>query len=143
MKVKQISVFLENKKGRLLEAMEALGGAGINIRALSIADTAEFGILRLIVQEPDRARTVLEKADFTVKESEVIAVLVNDRPGGLAEVLRALRDADMNVEYIYAFVEKSAKHAVVVMRTENIPAGIKALHAAGISTLTAEQVCAL
>ncbi|HNW93407.1 MAG TPA: ACT domain-containing protein [bacterium] len=143
MKVKQISIFLENKQGRLLEAVETLGAAGINIRALSIADTADFGILRLIVPEPDRAKQVLEKARFTVKETEVIAVLVSDRPGGLAAVLRAMSTAGINVEYIYAFVEKSAKHAVVVMRTENIAAGVKALAAASIPVLTAEQVYAL
>ncbi|MGO9377277.1 MAG: ACT domain-containing protein [Dissulfurispiraceae bacterium] len=143
MKLKQISVFLENRKGRLWEALDALANAKINIRALSIADTSEFGILRLIVPDPDRAKKVLEKGNFTVKENNVFAVEVADRPGGLAEVLKVLSDEDINVEYLYAFVEKSGKKAVVVLRTENTDAGIKALTAAGVAILSAEQVYAL
>jgi hypothetical protein len=143
MKLKQISVFLENRKGRLWEALDALANAKINIRALSIADTSEFGILRLIVPDPDRAKNVLEKGNFTVKENNVVAVEVADKPGGLAEVLKVLSDADINVEYLYAFVEKSGEKAVVVLRTENTDAGIKALKTAGIAILLAEQVYAL
>jgi hypothetical protein len=142
MKLKQISVFLENRKGRLWEALDALAKNQINIRALSIADTSEFGILRLIVPEPDKAKKVLEKAGFTVKENNVVAVEVADRPGGLADVLKVLSNADINVEYLYAFVEKSSGKAVVVLRTENTDAGIKALKAGGIEILTAEQVYA-
>lgn len=140
MKVQQISIFLENRKGRLQEALEVLGEAKINIRALSIADTSEFGILRLIVPDPDKAKKVLEKNKFTVGENEVIAVEVSDRPGGLAEVLRALNNADLNVEYMYAFVEKKGEKAVVVLRTENVNAGIKALKKAGINMLSAKEV---
>ncbi|MEW6115510.1 MAG: ACT domain-containing protein [Nitrospirota bacterium] len=140
MKVQQISIFLENRKGRLQEALEVLGKAKINIRALSIADTSEFGILRLIVPDPDKAKKVLEKNKFTVGENEVIAVEVSDRPGGLAEVLRALNNADLNVEYMYAFVEKKGEKAVVVLRTENVNAGIKALKKAGINMLSAKEV---
>lgn len=140
MKVQQISIFLENRKGRLLEALETIGRAKINIRALSIADTSEFGILRLIVPDPDKAKRVLEKNKFTVRENEVIAVEVSDRPGGLAEVLRALSDAGLNVEYMYAFVEKKGEKAVVVLRTENINAGIKALKKAKITMLGAKEL---
>jgi hypothetical protein len=143
MKLKQISVFLENRKGRLAEALETLAKAKINIRTLSIADTSEFGILRLIVPEPDNAKKVLEKANFTVKENSVIAVEVDDKPGGLAASLRVLSDANINVEYLYAFVEKSGEKAVVILRTEDVDAGIKALKAAGIGILKAEQVYAL
>jgi hypothetical protein len=126
MKVKQISVFLENKKGRLLEALATLNKAKINIRALSIADTAEFGILRMIVPDPDKAKQVLTKNNFTVKENDVIAVAVSDKPGGLAKVLGSLNKAGINVEYIYAFVEKKGTEAIVVLRTENVDEGIKA-----------------
>ncbi len=140
MKLKQISVFLENRKGRLAEALETLAQAKINIRTLSIADTSEFGILRLIVPDPDKAKKVLEKANFTVKENSVIAVMVDDRPGGLAASLRVLSDANINVEYLYAFVEKSGEKAVVILRTEDVDAGIKALKTAGIGLLKAEQV---
>jgi hypothetical protein len=140
MKLKQISVFLENRKGRLADALEALAKAKINIRTLSIADTSEFGILRLIVPDPDNAKKVLEKASFTVKENSVIAVEIDDRPGGLAASLRVLSDANINVEYLYAFVEKSGGKAVVILRTEDVDAGIKALKAAGIGLMKAEHV---
>lgn len=140
MKVKQISIFLENKKGRLYEALDRLAKADINIRALSVADTSEFGILRLIVPDPDKAKKALEKSKFTVRENDVIAVGVPDTPGGLAGVLKVLNDADINVEYVYAFVAKTAEKAVVVLRTENINAGIKALKEAGVTVLAPEQV---
>lgn len=143
MKLKQISVFLENKKGRLWEALECLSKAGVNIRALSIADTSEFGILRLIVPNPDKAKKSLEKASFTVRENDVIAVGVTDQPGGLAAVLKVLNEADINVEYLYAFVEKSGQKAVVVLRTENIGAGVKALQKGGVPVLSPEEVYSL
>ena len=140
MKVKQISVFLENKKGHLSEVLNALANVNINIRALSIADTSEFGILRLIVSNPDKAKRALDKNRFTVKENEVIAVAVPDRPGGLAEMLDVLNNAGLNVEYIFAFVAKAKDKAVVVLRTENINAGIKALKKAKVTVLSAEDV---
>jgi hypothetical protein len=143
MKLKQISVFLENKKGRLWEALNALAKKHINIRALSIADTSEFGILRLIVPDTEKAKKVLEKSGFTVRENNVIAVGVYDKPGGLAAVLKVLNDANINVEYLYAFVEKSGKKAVVVLRTENINSGIKALKAGGVTVLSPEKVYSL
>ncbi len=143
MKVKQISVFLENKKGRLWEALDSLAKAKINIRALSIADTSEFGILRLIVPDPEKSKKALEKNGFTVRENDVIAVGVSDEPGGLARALKVLTDADINVEYVYAFVEKSGQKAVVVLRTENISAGVKALKGAGVPVLTPAEVYAL
>ncbi len=143
MKVKQVSVFLENRKGRLLEALEALKKADINITALSIADTSDFGVLRMITTDPDKTRKILEKSNFVVKENEVIAVAVEDRPGGLADVLKVLNDADLNVEYIYAFVRRSGEKAVVVLRTEDINKGINALKKAGVHLLRAEDVSRL
>ncbi|MCX7913525.1 MAG: ACT domain-containing protein [Thermodesulfovibrionales bacterium] len=143
MKIKQISVFLENKKGRLLEATEALAKADINIRALSIADTSEFGILRLIVQDPDKAKEVLEKNDFTVRVSDVIAVQVVDSPGGLASILKILNDNDINVEYIYAFIQKSGQKAVVVLKMEDLEKGIKALNEKGVILLTSQDILQL
>lgn len=143
MKLKQISVFLENKKGRLWEALNTLSEAKINIRALSIADTSEFGILRLIVPEPDKAKKALTKSNFTVRENDVIAVGVPDKPGGLAGVLAILNDKGINVEYLYAFVAKSGKKAVVVLRTENINSGIKALKEGGVTVLSPEEVYSL
>jgi hypothetical protein len=143
MEVKQISVFLENKKGRLWEAMNVLAKAQINIRALSIADTSEFGILRLIVPDPEKAKKVLAQSSFTVRENDVIAVGVSDKPGGLAGVLKILTDADINVEYLYAFVEKSGKKAVVVLRTDSINKGKKALKKAGVAVLSSQEVYSL
>lgn len=143
MEVKQISVFLENKKGRLWEAMNALAKAQINIRALSIADTSEFGILRLIVPDPQKAKKALERSGFAVRENDVIAVGVSDKPGGLAGVLKILTDADINVEYLYAFVEKSGKKAVVVLRTDSIATGKKALKKAGVTVLSSQAVYSL
>ncbi len=140
MKVKQISIFLENKKGRLFEAIDTLAKAKINIRALSIADTSEFGILRLIVPEPDKAKKALEKNGFTVRENNVIAIGVSDQPGGLSEALKVLNDAQINVEYLYAFVEKTAQKAVVVIRTENTDAAVKALKEGAITVLSAKEI---
>jgi hypothetical protein len=105
MKVEQISIFLENKPGALAEVTRILGDSGINIRALSLADTKDFGILRLIVNDNDRARQVLDQKGFTVRKTEVVAVEVPDRPGGLADILKSLADAGVNVEYLYAFVQ--------------------------------------
>jgi len=143
MKIKQISVFLENKRGRLYEALRALSEEGINIRALSIADTSEFGILRLIVTDPEKAKEILEKNEFTVKLTNVVAIAVKDKPGGLAEALKYLYDANINIEYIYAFVEKSGEKAVVVLRTENLDKTISILQEKGVTLLSWDNVLAL
>ena len=140
MKLKQISVFLENRKGRLSKAMNVLSNAGVNIRALSIADTSEFGILRMIVQNPDLAEKKLAENNFVVKVNEVIAVEVLDEPGGLDEILGLLNKSDINVEYLYAFVEKKTNKAIVVIRTEDLDSGIKVLENGGISLLSADDV---
>jgi len=140
MKLKQISIFLENRKGRLWKALNILSEAKINIRALSIADTSEFGILRIIVPEPERAKEILEESNFVVKINSVIAVSISDEPGGLDGVLEALNKMDINVEYLYAFVEKKGKNAIVVIRTEDIDTGINALKKGGITVLSSEEV---
>jgi len=143
MKVKQLSIFMENRAGRLAEIMQLLGNEGINIRALSLADTSDFGILRLIVSQVDKALEILRKAGLTVSLTDVVAVEVPDRPGGLASVLLPLRDASVNVEYMYAFVEKASDKAVVIFRFENVEAALKVLAQAGISVLPAETVYSL
>jgi len=140
MKLKQISIFLENKKGRLWKALSILKEAGINIRALSIADTSEFGILRIIVPEPENAKRALEEGNFVVKVNEVIAIGVSDKPGGLDSILEVLNKADINVEYLYAFVAKRGEQAIVVLRTEDIDAGIKALEDGNVTVLSPEEV---
>jgi hypothetical protein len=140
MKVKQISVFLENKSGRLATVTRILGENGINIRALSLADTTDFGILRLIVDNPDQAWQVLKANDFTVSGTEVIAVQMSDQPGGLALVLQTLEDIRINIEYMYAFVGRSGADAVVVFRVEAIDRAIELLQQAGINLLQAEEI---
>lgn len=116
---KQISVFLENKAGRLSHVTRVLGEADINIRALSIADTSDFGILRIIVNNPDKAYTILKEAGFTVSETEVIAVQVPDSPGGLARVLEQMSEENLNIEYLYAFLGTSEDDALVIFKVED------------------------
>ena len=143
MRVKQISIFIENRSGRLREVANILGENSINIRALSLADTSDFGILRLIVNKSDDALKVLRKANFTLSETDVIAVEVGDKPGGLAEVLDVLGSANINVEYMYAFVEKSSDNAVMILRIEDIDRAIEVLKKKNVKILTNEQVIQL
>lgn len=140
MKVKQLSIFLENQSGRLAEVMGALGSEGINIRALSLADTSGFGILRLIVNDIAAAHKALNGKGFTVRETDVIAVEVPDRPGGLANILSILGENNLNVEYMYAFVQKSAENAVVIFKIEDIDRAIAALQGKGVKILAAQDV---
>ena len=140
MKVQQISVFLENKSGRLAELTEVLGKADINIRALSIADTSDFGILRLIVNKPEEALGILKNEGFTVSITDVIAVEVKDKPGGLASILKTLQSAGINIEYLYAFLEKSSEDALVVFRVEQIEEAIELLAKNNVNVLKGKDV---
>jgi hypothetical protein len=140
MKVEQISVFLENKAGRLAEVTKVLGEAGVNIRALSLADTTDFGILRLIVDKYEQAREVLKQHGFTVGKTEVVAIEVPDRPGGLAWVLQILSQSDINVEYMYAFVQHSGKNAVIIFRFDNLEKAIELLQKQGVRIYEGEEV---
>jgi len=142
-KIKQISLFLENKPGRLARVTRVLSGYNINIRALSITDTADFGILRLIVNEPDLACRVLKEAGFTVSATGVIAVEVADEPGGLDRVLAVLEEAGLNIEYLYAFVQRTPRAALVVFRVEQLDEAVAALQARGIRILREEEVYTL
>jgi hypothetical protein len=127
MKIHQLSVFVENSPGHLQAPCQALADAGINMATLSLADTQQYGILRLIVRDWQEAKTVLEAAGFVVKVTEVVAIEVPDRPGGLAGVLKAIEKAKINVEYMYAFTEKRGDRAVLVFRFEDVAAAIDAL----------------
>lgn len=140
MLVEQIAVFLENKSGRLAEITSILAENDINIRALSVADTADFGILRLIVDQVTKAKTVLQENGFTVGKTSVIAVEVEDKIGGLAKVLETISLAGINVEYMYAFVSKTSENAVLIFRFEKMDEAISVLQADGIAILTKEQV---
>lgn len=140
MKIKQLSIFLENKKGRMRNALEVLAASGFNIRALSIADTSDFGILRLIVPQPDEAKKILEKNNFVVKMGYVIAVEMSDQPGGLSTILRILDESDINLDYLYAFVDEKEERAIVLLHPENIEAGTEALKKGGAIVIPPEEV---
>lgn len=143
MKVEQISIFLENKSGRLADVSGVLAQAGVNIRALSLADTTDFGILRLIVNDTEKAKAVLKDNGFTVGKTEVLAVEVSDKPGGLARILSIIKDEGINVEYMYAFLQKNEGKAIIIFRFDEIEKAIATLLKAGISILNGEDVYSL
>ena len=139
--VRQVSVFLENKSGRLAEVTAVIAAADINIDALSIAETSDFGILRFICNKPDEAAAVLREAGFSVGETEVLAIQLAHRPGGLAEALKVIEPLGINIEYLYAFANNPGQDAVGVMRVENArnqQVG-ESLEQAGIRSLTPEE----
>ena len=139
MKVDQISVFLENRAGRLAEVARVLGRAGINIRALSLADTSDFGILRLIVSDFEKAKTVLKENGFTVGRTTVVAVKVKDQPGGLFEVLNMLNAEKVNVEYMYAFVHKG-QNAVLIFRFDRTDQAIEILRKNNVTIIPGKEL---
>ncbi|MGD0566694.1 MAG: ACT domain-containing protein [Candidatus Goldiibacteriota bacterium] len=138
MKIVQLSVFLENKEGRLADIIGTLSAAGINIRALSLADTQNFGVLRMIVDTPEKAIEALKKSGTIVKTTDIIAVEVEDSPGGLHKVLKVFKDSAVNIEYMYAFVEKNNNNAVMVFRVDNPDEALKKLK--GVKILKADDV---
>ena len=140
MKVKQISVFLENKSGRLAQVTQILADNGINIRALSLADTADFGILRIIVSDLKKASDVLKTAGYATAETDVVAVEVTDKPGGLASILLPIWKAGLDVEYMYAFVQSSGENAVMIFRFEDPDEAIEVLKDSDVQILSGEEV---
>ncbi|GAB7080415.1 ACT domain-containing protein [Megalodesulfovibrio paquesii] len=140
MKVEQISIFLENKAGRLAEVTRTLAESGINIRALSLADTSDFGILRLIVTDIEKAKTVLKDKGFTVGRTTVVAVEVADNPGGLNHILDLLSTEGVNVEYMYAFVQQSGKNAILIFRFDRTDQAIEALQKHGIPIVPGDKI---
>ncbi len=143
MAVRQISVFLENKIGRLAEITQILGNKEINIRALAIADTTEFGILRMIVDRPQKAYEALEERGFTVSQTEVVVVEVEDKPGGLAQVMAILGKEGINVEYLYAFVAPRGRGALVVLKIEEKKTTVDLLQEEKVKILSAEEISRL
>lgn len=140
MRAEQISVFLENKAGRLAEVTSILGEAGVNIRALAVADTSDFGVLRLIVDDNIKAVEALKNHGFTVSKTDVVAVEVEDRPGGLHRILDILHKAGINVEYMYAFVQHSGKNAVMIFRIDNIADAVKILEEHKVTVIDGNKV---
>jgi hypothetical protein len=140
MEVMQLSVFLENAAGRLAEVAEVLAAANVNVRALALADMAEFGILRLVVDDTARAQAALKGAGFTASTTPVIAVGIPDSPGGLAAVLRALGGEGLGVEYMYAFARERGGEATIIFRVEDAPAALAALRVRGLRLLDGAEV---
>ena len=143
MKVEQISIFLENKPGGLSSVTRALKDANINIRALSLADTSDFGILRLIVDNVVKAKEVLNQSGFAVGKTHVVAVEVPDRPGGLHSILELLTGNGVNVEYMYAFVERSGENAVIIFRFDAPDQAVDVLLKGGFTVLPGDKVYGL
>ena len=140
MAVKQISIFVENKEGRIKKAIDTLARADINIRALSIADTSKYGILRLIVSDNEKSIEALENDGFIVKENEVIILAVPDEPNGLNSTLAVFDEKGINLEYLYAFVSSKTDEAIVVMRLENMEKAIDALNESNVKILDEEDI---
>ncbi|PIE59818.1 MAG: amino acid-binding protein [Desulfobulbus propionicus] len=140
MQVEQIAVFVENKAGRLANITRVLADNEINIRALSVADTTDFGILRLIVDKVDKAVKVLQAEGFTVGKTAVAAVKVEDRTGGLAEVLEHISSAGVNVEYMYAIVNKAGENAVLIFRFENMEKAVDVLKSTGVTIVDGREI---
>jgi hypothetical protein len=140
MTLKQVSVFVQNKPGRLSKVTHALGDAGINIRALSIAEVGDFGIIRMIVEDPEGAVKALKESRLTAKVTDVLGIEMENRPGGLARIADILGDEGVNIEYAYAFVTKDREHAVLITRVDDVEKGKEVLARSGIKTVSAEDM---
>jgi hypothetical protein len=143
MRAEQISVFLENKAGRLAEVASILAEANVNIRALAVADTSDFGVLRLIVNDNQKAVDVLKNRGFTVGKTDVVAVEVEDRPGGLHRILDILHRAGINVEYMYAFVTQTGSNAIMIFRFDNVDEAVKCLLENSVTVINGSEVYTL
>ena len=133
--IKQISIFMENTTGRLADVTALLAQAGINLRAISIADTTDFGILRMVADQPDEAVKLLKEQGFTARETDVIAVEVPDHPGELARIMALFRDEGVSIEYLYASLEHMVDRAVIVIKVDDIKAGLAMLEKHGFATI--------
>ena len=140
MAIKQLTVFVENKQGSLVAITETLSKHNINLRALSIAETEDFGILRLIVNDENAAEKILTEAGYLIKITDVVGVKIGDAPGKLSEALKVLDDHNINMEYLYAFMARTERHAYVVIRVEDNAAAESALVNAGFKLITEADI---
>ena len=140
MLVKQVSIFVENKEGKIADVLKILAKENINISALSLADTTNFGILRLIVDDPKKAKNILQSEDMIVKINEILAVGIDDQPGGLAKVLDILAKANVQIEYMYAFTGHNKEYATVVFKTNDIEKAYDCLKIKDIPLISAEEI---
>lgn len=143
MAIRQLTVFVENRQGSIVSVTDALSSNGVNIRALSVAETEDFGILRLIVNDESTAKKTLEANGNLIKITEVVGVKISDNPGDLTSALRVLDEANINVEYLYAFMARTEKHAYVVLRVEDNDTAENALVGAGFKLITDADICKL
>ena len=143
MAIKQLTVFVENKQGALVSITDTLSKNDINLRALSIAETQDFGMLRLIVNDTETAEKVLKEEGYLIKVNDVVGVKIGDTPGKLSAALRVLDEKKINMDYLYAFMARTEKHAYVVIRVEDNDVAEKALEDAGFHMITEEDVCKL
>ncbi len=140
MLIKQISIFIPNKKGSLSELTDILIAHNIDIRAIAVFDTTEFGILRIVVDDPDRAVEILSKEGVVAKVSKVIAVEPEDKPGRLNEIFSILRDAEINIEYIYSFIMRKKEMPYIVLKVDEQERAVEELTAQGINVINKEEV---
>ena len=143
MSLKQLTVFVENRQGALVAITETLAAHNVNIRALSIADTRDFGILRLIVNDNETAQKTLTEEGYLLNITEVVGVKIGDQPGKLSKALQVLDESDINMEYLYAFMTRTEKHAYVVLRVADNAHAEAALEAAGFHIITDADVAKL
>ena len=143
MAIKQLTVFVQNSKGTIVSVTETLAKNEINIRALSIAETKDFGILRLIVNDTDKAMKILQDDGYLIKAIDVVGIKIGDKPGELSAALSVLDKAGVNVEYLYAFMTRTEKHAYVVIRVEDNACAENILTSAGFKLVTINDVCKL
>ena len=140
MKIKQLSIFLQNKMGSLSNPLEVLSDAEVNIKAMCMADTSEFGILRLVVDNPVKGKEILEKNNFLVKTIETIAIEMNDTPGGLTEILKILKENNINLEYLYAFTHEKQGKAILLLHSDNINDLIDALNKNNVVIVNSQEI---
>ena len=140
MKIKQLSIFLQNRMGSLSKPLEVLSEADVNIRAMCMADTSEFGILRLVVDNPERGKEALEENSFLVKITEIIGVEMNDTPGGLTSVLKVIKDNEIDLEYLYAFTSTKVGTAYMIVKVNDVKQAGNLLQKKGIRQLSQEEL---
>lgn len=143
MKIKQLSIFLQNRMGSLSKPLEVLSDADVNIKALCMADTSEFGILRLVVDNPEKGKEALEKNNFLVKITDIIGVEMNDTPGGLTTILKTIKDNNIDLEYLYAFTHEKVGKAILLLHSENIDQLISILNENNIKITPSNEVYSL
>jgi hypothetical protein len=138
--IKQISLFVENRPGRMAKVSKTLSDAGVNIRAMTIAEAGDFGVIRMVVDNPDKGYKVLHDSGFTVSSTDVLAVEMKDTPGGLYEIVDTLGVNKINVDYAYAFVTAKAERAMLILRVDDLPKAKQALSAKGVKIATKDEI---